>query len=111
MHEPVPNHLVLPLKPLPRLTPRTPLHRTIVRPLKGVHIGVRVEQVLRLERPRSAALKGTLVRPRLGRLRALGRGQVVRGAVGAVAPVVGCQSGKRGVTAGARVVVASHSRP
>jgi hypothetical protein len=57
------NHLILALKPLPALAPLAPLDRTIMRTVLRMHIRVRVEQVLRLERLRRAARVGALEAP------------------------------------------------
>ena len=51
----VPDHLVFALEPLAAFAARATRDRAVVGPCRGVHVGVRVEQVLRLEWLRGAA--------------------------------------------------------
>lgn len=63
MHEAMPNHFILPLEALPALAPRAALDGTVMRSVLRVHVGVRVEQVLRLEWLGRAAVVVTLEAP------------------------------------------------
>lgn len=49
MDETMTDHLVLPLETLPPHTARTVLDRAIVRATRGMHVGVRGEEILGLE--------------------------------------------------------------
>ena len=51
----VPDHLVFALEPLAAFAARATRDRAVVGPCRGVHVGVRVEQVLCLEWLRGAA--------------------------------------------------------
>ena len=63
MHEAMSNHFILPLESLPALTPLATLYGAVMRSVLRVHIGVRVEQVLRLEGLGRAARVGALEAP------------------------------------------------
>ena len=55
VNQTMPNHLVFALEPLAAFAARATRDWAVVGPCRGVHVGVRVEQVLRLEWLRGAA--------------------------------------------------------
>lgn len=61
----MPDHLVFPFKPFPPFRPGTALDRAVVGSRRRVDVGVRVQQVLCLERLRSAAGDFADVEPEL----------------------------------------------